>query len=204
MEYKKLDKKTFFKGLRGELTLEEIEKLPKEYDYYKELFKNIFERNKAKEMFENTDEELVAKGFSGELTHEEIDNLPKEYDKFKETFHEWTTFMSHDNGNSKIKTTLREFEVAKRIVDTAPNSKKGVSRLKEIFKIRKGIKNSRNMGSIYDESDVTPQSEIEKMLVPSPGDASDPDWAHKCAINNVLNCKPNIPKENIITKIKNN
>ena len=193
MEFKELDKEIYKKGFEGNLTIEEVDNLPEEYGYLKKAFKDRITLKKNKELLENTDEEVVAKGFSGELTHEEIDKLPNEYNGLKGSFHEWTMFMRRENGLSKFRTMMREFNVSKRIVNNAPKNKKGFSKFKEILKMMEGIKRNRNIGSPYTEDDVTPQEEIDKMLVPTPGDPSernDPDWFHKAAINNKLRCVP--------------
>ena len=193
-----MDKGTYTKGIRGELSMEEINNLPKEDEYFKNSFKKIKETV--------LDNEIISKGYSGQLTINEINKLPKQYDTLKPSFIEWANFSNNAKKQSIIKTLKNEIRISMKIVDSGKHKRSKFSPLywKDVLMVRKCLKMSHSIKPIYTEKDVTPQSEIEKMLVPSPGNASDPDWAHKCAINNVLNCKPNIPKENIITKIKKN
>lgn len=189
MEIRKLDKDIYRKGIDGNLTISEIDKLPEEYDYLKSMFKHNTKLRMRQKMFMKADSKIVGDGFSGKLTHDEINRLPKEYDKFKDLFHEWTRFETHDNRLPRFDMMVREFKIARKIISASPNKGNWFSKYRRIFGLMKNLRDSRKIGSVYTEDDVTPQEEIDKMLVPSPGSAKDPDWAHKCAINNRIYCK---------------
>lgn len=191
MRFNVLDKEIYKKGLNGDLTVEEIDKLPGEYDHLKQIFKRKSTFKSSMKMFDSIDGEITAKGFSGQLTHDEIDKLPNEYDKVKDLFHEWTTFMNYDNELPKLNRLIREFKVAKKITSMSPKNGSWLS----IPKLINGLRGSRNISSPYTEDDVTPQEEIDEMLVPSPGSTNDPDWFHKCAINNKKYCKLQIRRK---------
>ena len=144
------------------------------------------------------DKGTYTKGVREELSIEEIKNL--------QLSSSGRILSNNAKKPSIIKTLKNEIRISMKIVDSSKHKRSKFSPLywKDVLMVRNYLRKAHNIKPIYTEKDVTPQSEIEKMLVPSPGHPSNPDWAHKCAINNVLNCKPNIPKENIITKIKKN